>query len=87
MEFRILGPIEVTEENRPVALGAAKQRALLALLLLRANEVVSSDRLVEELWGERPPAKAANFEPSGWNAATPRPEITTQTSTSATAVW
>src|SRR2546425_143079 len=59
MEFRILGPIEVTEENRPVALGAAKQRALLALLLLRANEVVSSDRLVEELWGERPPAKAA----------------------------
>src|SRR5438094_22429 len=49
MEFRILGPIEVTEEDRPVALGAAKQRALLALLLLRANEVVSSDRLVDEL--------------------------------------
>src|SRR5713101_3355793 len=59
MEFRILGPIEVTEEDRPVALGAAKQRALLALLVLRANEVVSSDRLVDELWGERPPAKAA----------------------------
>src|SRR5437667_3909187 len=59
MEFRILGRIEVTEDDRPLALGAAKQRALLALLLLRANEVVSSDRLVDELWGERPPAKAA----------------------------
>src|SRR5438445_328707 len=59
MEFRILGRIEVAEQDRSVALGAAKQRALLALLLLRANEVVSSDRLVEELWGERPPAKAA----------------------------
>jgi YVTN family beta-propeller protein len=59
MEFRILGPIEVAEEGRPIALGAAKQRALLAVLLLHANEVVSSDRLVDQLWGERAPAKAA----------------------------
>jgi YVTN family beta-propeller protein len=59
MEFRILGPIEITEEDRPVVLGAAKQRALLAALLVHANEVVSSERLVDELWGERPPATAA----------------------------
>ena len=59
MEFRILGPIEASEAGRPVALGPAKQRALLAALLMHANEVVSTDRLVDELWGERPPAKAA----------------------------
>jgi YVTN family beta-propeller protein len=59
MEFRILGPIEVSDGDRPVALGAAKQRALLALLLLHANEVVSSDRLVDGLWGERAPVTAA----------------------------
>ena len=58
MEFRILGPLEVVDEGRQLALGAAKQRALLALLLLHANEVVSSERLVEELWDGRPPAKA-----------------------------
>jgi YVTN family beta-propeller protein len=59
VEFRILGPIEATEAGRSVALGPAKQRALLAALLMHANEVVSTDRLVDELWGERPPAKAA----------------------------
>jgi DNA-binding SARP family transcriptional activator/streptogramin lyase len=59
MEFRILGPIEAVESGRSVALGPAKQRALLAVLLVQANEVVSIDRLIDELWGERPPAKAA----------------------------
>jgi YVTN family beta-propeller protein len=59
MEFRILGPIEATEAGRSVALGPAKQRALLAALLVHANEVVSTDRLIDELWGEQPPAKAA----------------------------
>src|SRR6186713_2270928 len=58
MEFRILGPLEVLEEDRPVALGGSKQRALLASLLLRANEVVSRDRLIDELWGASPPATA-----------------------------
>ena len=53
MDFRILGPLEVFDGDRPLALGGAKQRALLALLLLHANEVVSRDRLIEELWGER----------------------------------
>jgi len=60
VEFRILGPLEVIEEGRPLTLGGRRQRALLALLLTRANEVVSTDRLIDELWGERPPERAAN---------------------------
>src|SRR4051794_27661089 len=59
MEYRILGPLEVAEAGRPVPLGRGKQRSLLALLLLHANEVVSSEQLVHDLWGERPPATAA----------------------------
>jgi DNA-binding SARP family transcriptional activator/ABC-type branched-subunit amino acid transport system substrate-binding protein len=59
MEFRILGPLEVSDEGRRVELGGRKQRSLLAVLLLHANEVVSQDRLIDELWGERPPAAAA----------------------------
>ena len=52
MNFRILGPLEVRDGDRLLALGGSKQRALLALLLLRAGEVVSTDRLVEDLWGD-----------------------------------
>ncbi len=59
MEFRILGALEVSDHGRQPAIAASKQRALLAILLLHANEVVSSDRLIEELWGEQPPASAA----------------------------
>ena len=59
MDFRILGPLEVLDEGRPIALGGSKQRALLALLLVHANETLTTDRLIDELWGERPPAKAA----------------------------
>src|SRR5262245_7604106 len=59
MEFRILGPLEVYCDGRDLPLGGAKQRALLAILLLHANEVVSTERLVDELWGDRPPATAA----------------------------
>ena len=55
MEFRILGPLEVNNRGRPVALAGPSQRALLALLLLHANEVVSSDMLIDGLWGEEPP--------------------------------
>ena len=58
MEFRILGPLEVVGDSGPVALGGGKQRALLALLLLRANEVVSSDTLIDELWQGNPPETA-----------------------------
>ena len=59
MDFRILGPLEVLDESRVITLGGSKQRALLALLLLHVNETLSTDRLVDELWGERPPANAA----------------------------
>src|SRR5918996_1535158 len=59
MEFRILGPVEVRDDGRLVRLGGGKQRAVLALLLLNANRVVASERMIELLWGERPPATAA----------------------------
>jgi len=49
MDFRILGPLEVRANGGRLALGGPKQRALLAILLLQANRVVSSDRLIEEL--------------------------------------
>ena len=55
MEFRILGPLEVTEDGREIRLGGVKQRALLALLLLNPNRVVSRDRLIDELWETDPP--------------------------------
>jgi DNA-binding SARP family transcriptional activator len=58
VEFRILGPLEVVVDGTPVALGGQKQRALLALLLVHAGEVVATERLVTELWGERPPKTA-----------------------------
>jgi DNA-binding SARP family transcriptional activator len=60
LEFRILGPVEVLADDRPIPLGGARQRALLAILLTRANEVVSTDRLIDELWGETPPRTALN---------------------------
>ena len=59
MDFRILGPLEVLDEGRAVTPAGSKQRALLALLLLHANETLSTDRLIDELWGERPPAGGA----------------------------
>src|SRR3984885_13672121 len=58
MDFRILGSLEVCDRDRTVRLGGDKQRALLAVLLLHANEVVSADRLIDDLWGERPPPAA-----------------------------
>jgi DNA-binding SARP family transcriptional activator/class 3 adenylate cyclase len=58
VEFRILGPLEVLDDGRPVALPGGRGRALLALLILHAGEVVSADRLIDELWGESPPPTA-----------------------------
>jgi DNA-binding SARP family transcriptional activator/class 3 adenylate cyclase len=57
-DFRILGPLEVSNNGEPVALGGPRVRSVLALLLVHAGEVVSSDRLVTELWGEEPPRTA-----------------------------
>jgi DNA-binding SARP family transcriptional activator/streptogramin lyase len=56
VEFRVLGPLEVRSGGTALPLGGPKQRALLALLLLHANEVVSRDRLVDGVWGESPPS-------------------------------
>ena len=58
MEFRILGPLEVADGAAVVPLAGVKQRALLALLLLSANQVVSSDRLIDELWPGQGPESA-----------------------------
>jgi len=58
MEYRVLGPFEVRAGGRLVELGGDKPRALLAILLLHRNEVVSVDRLIDELWGESPPTTA-----------------------------
>jgi len=58
LEFKLLGSLQVLDEGRAVQLGGRNQRALLALLLLRANEPVSTERLVDQMWGERPPRTA-----------------------------
>jgi predicted ATPase/DNA-binding SARP family transcriptional activator len=53
LDFRILGPLEVRADGRPIEIAAAKQRAVLTVLLLHANAVVSNDRLIDDIWGER----------------------------------
>jgi hypothetical protein len=58
MDYRILGSFEVRADDRLVGLGGEKPRALLAILLLQRNQVVSADRLIDGLWGESPPASA-----------------------------
>jgi predicted ATPase/DNA-binding SARP family transcriptional activator len=58
MDFRILGPLEVFSDGETLDLGGRKQRALLAMLLLDANRVVSRDRLIEALWDDKPPETA-----------------------------
>jgi peptide/nickel transport system substrate-binding protein len=58
LEIRLLGPLELRTGGRPLALGRPKQRALVALLALSPNRVVSTDRLIDALWGERPPPTA-----------------------------
>jgi len=59
MEFRLLGPLEVLEAGTVLTPRAPKVRALLAILLLRANDIVSADTLVEDLWSGEPPASSA----------------------------
>src|SRR3954447_17273787 len=55
MDFRLLGPLEVAGDEGSLTLGGIKQRSLLAMLLLHANQVVSTDRLIDALWGASPP--------------------------------
>ncbi|MGH2754648.1 MAG: CocE/NonD family hydrolase [Actinomycetota bacterium] len=58
MRYRVLGPLEVRDDERPLDLGSRKQRAVLALLLIEAGRVVSVDALIDGLWGESAPATA-----------------------------
>src|SRR6202171_2046344 len=60
MEFRILGPLEVAEGRRILPMGGARQRALLAILLLSANRAISVSRLTELLWDGEAPETANN---------------------------
>ena len=60
MQFRVLGPLEVDAGSGPIPLGGPKQRAVLAHLLLRANELVPAETLIDEIWGEEPPERARN---------------------------
>jgi DNA-binding SARP family transcriptional activator len=60
VEYRILGPLDVVVDGRTIMLGGRHQRALLALLLAQANEVVPVERLIDRLWDEAPPDTAAN---------------------------
>ena len=59
LEFRVLGPLRAVEGDAELPLGAAKPRALLALLLLHRNRVVGRERLIDELWAGRPPPAAS----------------------------
>src|SRR5437867_1242551 len=60
MRFGILGPLEVDAGGGPIPLGGPKQRAVLAHLLFRANQLVPAETLVDEIWGEDPPEKSRN---------------------------
>src|SRR4051812_16714916 len=60
MQIQVLGPLEVTGASGLLALGGVRQRAVLAVLALHLNEVLSTDFLIEELWGEQAPAGALN---------------------------
>jgi len=60
MEFRVLGPLEIVDGTRQLHVSGARERALLAVLLVHAGQVVAADRLVEELWGSDVPANPAN---------------------------
>ena len=59
MEFRLLGPLEVENDGRTIPIGPAKERALLALLLLARGRPVATDRLIDAIWADNPPATAA----------------------------
>lgn len=59
MDYRILGPLEAYDGDRPLSLGGGRQRAVLALLLLHGNEALTRDVIIDRLWGESPPPTAA----------------------------
>ena len=62
MEFRLLGPLEVCRDGERLVLGGPKQRAVLAILVLHANEVVPRSRLLADVWGERTPGSEHSLD-------------------------
>jgi DNA-binding SARP family transcriptional activator len=58
MRFKVLGPVSATREDEPIPLGGPKQRLVLAHLIVRANELVPADVLIDQVWGEEPPEAA-----------------------------
>src|SRR3954447_4279301 len=61
MDVYLLGPVEARLDERPIALGAPKQRAVLAMLALAVDHIVSAGALAEGLWGAQPPSSAAKM--------------------------
>src|SRR5260370_34238127 len=61
LAFAILGPLEVSRGGEVLTIGGGKRRALLTALLLHRNEIVSTERLIDELWGDSPPATATKI--------------------------
>jgi DNA-binding SARP family transcriptional activator len=58
VRYRLLGPVQIVDDGRPVEVEGTKTRALLAIMLINANVVLSVDRLIEDLWGDQPPRTA-----------------------------
>jgi DNA-binding SARP family transcriptional activator len=75
MDFRLLGPLEVAGDEGSLTLGGIKQRSLLAMLLLNANQVVSTDRLIDALWGASPEGRRPRRRPFSFRgrAQSPNP--------------
>jgi hypothetical protein len=83
MEYRLLGPVEVEREGRVLRLGGPKQRAVLAILLLRRGSSVPSEVLIDELWGEHAPETARNalqgMSSSSGRSSNPRSSVASLT--------
>ncbi len=74
LQFRILGSLEALDGSRRLTVASGHERALLALLLLHPNQVVTTDRVLDEIWGEAPPesgAKAVAFQDAHPDLAEP----------------
>jgi DNA-binding SARP family transcriptional activator len=67
MEFRVLGPLDVIGPHGPIRIGSGRQRAILALLVIHVRETVSSERLIDEIWGEHPPGHPQRAVSSGYS--------------------
>ena len=71
LEVGILGPVEARLGGKSITLGGSKQRVLLSIMLLKANHVVSTERLIELLWGDEPSESSVNYSASPCFSAAP----------------